>query len=124
MTKAVYAPWDRAVPSTIDENGVVVHGEVIVAIMWWGPDEEAPSYARPLSEIVAEKTDPTTGLITQHYHTGDATMDPEQLRGIPLDTPASMGFAFRYPDAGPKPELCSCGVLSFRHAVSYHVTAG
>ena len=107
------------VPGTIEDDGRHVRGTYYMAAYVYGPEEAPPAGMDTLSKFRALHGSPTQQSLVVPF-TGDTkfTFGPEFL-SLPDDRVIVL-IEFSSADSGPQPEVCSCGKLSVRHAVSYH----
>lgn len=119
VPRRILAHPQDGVPGTIEEAGQRVHGVYYLAAYLYGPEETMPAGMDTLSKLRALHGSPTQRSLVVPF-TGEAkfTVGSDSL-GVPDDRVIVL-IEFSYPDSGPPPEVCSCGKLSFRHAVSYH----
>ena len=96
MAKCYFAPWDTAVDSSIDDDGVRNLGIATIMVTVYEPGDAVPRYALPVGELIEKYMDPSTGLITQGLHHPPMTMDAAVLRGLPPTAMASLGVRFAY----------------------------
>jgi hypothetical protein len=112
--------YPQDVPGHFDNpNGQRLQGVYNLVAYVYGPQEEVPAGRTTLRELRALHWDSTQQSLVVPF-TGDTkfTFGPDLLNLI--DDRDIVQIEFSSPHAGPPPEVCSCGKLSFRHAVSYH----
>jgi hypothetical protein len=97
------------VESTMDGDGLRETGIVTIALTVFEAGDTVPEYARPLSEVLQQHTDPETGLLTLPGGSSPrATMDPAVLRDAAPTAMASLGVRFR--PTGPATESPTCAL--------------
>jgi hypothetical protein len=120
VPRRILAHPQNGVPGTFDEpNGQRLQGVYKVVAYVYGPGEAVPAGRTTLRELRALHGDPAQQSLVVPF-TGDTTFTfgPDLLNQI--DDTDIVQIEFSSPGGGPKPEVCSCGKLSVRHAVSYH----
>ena len=118
MPRRIFAHPRDGVLGTIDDHGQRVRGTYYLAAYAYGPDETPPAGMDTLTRLRGLHG-ATQGLLVVPF-TGETTFTfgPDVL-SLPGDR-VIVRNEFLYAASGPAPELCSCGKVSVRHAVSYH----
>jgi hypothetical protein len=122
MPTRVVATPERGYPGTLDEpgKGARVHGIYRYVAYVYGPDEIPYPAAESMAELRAKYWDPSRRALVVPF-TGHTFEFGTELLGQTTDTTMVLiRIEFQYPHEGPTPEQCSCGTLSFRHAVAFH----
>jgi hypothetical protein len=123
MPKRVVADPEGGVPGRLEERGTWVQGMYRMVAYVYGPGEVAPADIdqETTAELRGKYWDPARRSLVIPF-TGGRTFEfgPELLHGNADTTVVHVRPEFSYADPGPPPEECSCGRLSFRHAVEYH----
>jgi hypothetical protein len=126
MPKRVVADPEGGFPGQIEEGGTWVQGIYRIVAYVYGPGEVPPAEIdrATTAELRAKYWDPARRALVIPLGSGTYEFGPKLLSQTTDATVVIVRAEFSYPHRGPKPEVCSCGRLSFRHSVSYHDTAG
>lgn len=114
-------------PGKIEEKGTWVQGLYKMVAYVYGPGEVVPAGIdrATIAELRAKYWDPTRRALVIPWRAGRIfEFGPELLSETTDTTVVHVRPEFSHRHRGPKPEVCSCGSLSFRHSVSFHDTAG
>ena len=86
----------------------------------YGPGEVPYASAESMAELRAKYWDPSQRALVIPFTGHTYEFGPKLLSQTTDTTMVLIRIEFQFPHEGPPPEVCSCGRLSFRHAVSYH----
>ena len=124
MPKRIWADPDDGFPGTWEESdGTSAPGTYKYLACVYGPDEVPDVHAKSIAELRTEYWDEAQAALVIPFTGGRTfTFGPKLLSLTTDTTKVLIGITFYYthPQKGPPPEECSCGKLSFRHAVQYH----
>ena len=124
MPKRFVADPEGGVPGRMEEHGTWVQGMYRMAAYAYGPGEVPPADIdqATMAELRTKYWDPARRALVIPF-TGGRTFEfgPKLLSEVSDTTVVHVRPEFSYPLEGPPPKECTCGTLSFRHAVGYHV---
>jgi hypothetical protein len=125
VPRRIWADPEAGYPGTWEEkDGTRVEGTYRFLAHVYGPDETPHSSAESIAELRAKYWDDAVGALVIPFTRGRTfTFGPKLLSDTSDATMVVPQITFSYPHAGPPPEICSCGKLTFRHAVEYHRSA-
>ena len=123
MPKRIVAEPESGFPGQIEERGTWVQGVYRMVAYVYGPDELAPTGIdrATITELRAKYWDPARQALViplGSRHTFE--LGHELLTHVPDTAVIHVRPEFSYPHEGPPPKECSCGTLSFRHAIEFH----
>ncbi|MGH2492300.1 MAG: hypothetical protein ACRDF9_12405 [Candidatus Limnocylindria bacterium] len=127
MPRRVVADPEGGFPGKMEEGGTWVQGIYRYVAYVYGPGEVPPAGIdlATIAELRAKYWNSERGTLLVPFPGGRTyEFGPKLLSQTTDTTVVHVRPEFWFPHGGPPPEVCSCGRLSFRHAVSYHDTAG
>ena len=121
MPKRIVADPESGYPGTIEDKGTRVQGIYRYAAYVYDQGEVPYASADSMAELRAKYWDPSQQALVIPFTGGRTYEFGSKLLSQTTDTTMVLvRVEFQFPHEGPPPEVCSCGRLSFRHAVSYH----
>nr|MBA2599049.1 hypothetical protein [Actinomycetota bacterium] len=123
MPKRIVADPESGFPGTFEENdGTRAEGTYRYVAYVYGPEEIPYVSAESTAELRAKYWDPAQQALLIPFTQGRIfTFGPKLLSQATDTAMVLIRIEFQYSNPGPKPEICTCGKLSVRHAVEYHV---
>jgi hypothetical protein len=121
MPKRIVADPETGHPGTLEDHGKRVLGIYRYVAYVYGAGEIPYRSAESMAELRAKYWDPSQQALVIPF-TGGLTYEfgTKLLSQTADTTMVLIRVEFQFPHEGPPPEVCSCGKLSFRHAVEYH----
>ena len=125
MPKRVIGDPETGYPGTMEDHGKLVQGVYRYVAYVYGAGELPQTNAKSMAELRAKYWDPSREALVIPF-TGGRTYEfgSRLVRQTTDTTMVVIQMEFQFPHEGPPPEICSCGKLSYRHAVSYHASVG
>jgi hypothetical protein len=122
MPRRIWADPEGGFPGKWEQNdGTWVQGTYRYLAYVYGPGDVPDASAKSIAELRAKYLEESQGALVVPFPGGRTfTFGPKLLSDTTDATMVLIGITFSYPHEGPPPEVCSCGKLSFRHAVEYH----
>ena len=123
MPQRVVADPEGGVPAKIEDHGTWVQGVYKMVAYVYGPGEVARADIdqATIAELRAKYWDSARRSLVIPFTGGRSFEFGAELLSENTDTTVvHVRPELSYSDPGPKPKECSCGKLSFRHAVEYH----
>ena len=104
-----------------DRDGKWVQGIYRYVAYVYGAGEVPYSSAESMADLRAKYWNPSRQALVIPF-TGGCTYEfgSKLLSQTTDSTMVLIRVEFQFPHGGPPPEICTCGKLSFRHAVEYH----
>jgi hypothetical protein len=122
MPQRIWADPEDGFPGKWEENdGTWAQGTYKYLAYVYGPGEVPDAHAKSIAELRREHWDEAQAALVIAFTGGRTFMFGPKLLSHTTDTTMVLiGITFHYLHKKPPPEVCSCGKLSFRHAVEYH----
>jgi hypothetical protein len=121
VPKRVVADPESGYPGTIEDNGTHVQGIYRFAAYVYRPGEVPDASAESMAQLRAKYWDASQQALVIPF-TGGRTYElgAKLINRTTDSTMVLIRIEFQFADNSPPPEICTCGKLSFRHAVEYH----
>jgi hypothetical protein len=122
MPQRIWADPEDGFPGKWEENdGTWAQGTYKYLAYRYGPDEVPDAHAKSIAELRTEYWDEAQAALVIPFTGGRTfTFGPKLLSHATDTTMVLIGITFHYLHKRAPPDVCSCGKLSFRHAVEYH----